>query len=353
MFSEKFKRILFGGTGVSLFMNPAMNYSIQGNPNDNLFRPNHADRVIYTSDMPQTGFPKAVDEEYLFDNIFPQPYQQPLDVNDLGYSSAEEELIKQKIHQLYKRIHESNDEAEIDQLYHQMGKLNEQMINVKRNAFAPPKELQLTPEFLESLSEAEKLALKEYTRLSFEDINLGLRENYSTGKTRLKKEQVDTIFHIDNIMRRAPVVKTPLKVYRGLLDFDHEWDHTSPFISTTTRRSVAEHFGRNYVLEIEIVPGTRVLSLRELSHYKEEEEILLPRNGKVTFVGHSFDPETKKEIIKLRFESHSITYFNPLIAVKEDNRSIIIKSWSQVYKWLPAVIMYYTVRNVSKKTKLI
>jgi hypothetical protein len=155
----------------------------------------------------------------------------------------------------------------------------------------------------------EKQAIHAYTENGYEEVNKALREDGI-----FSKFASDNIILLDNIFSIVPPLKEPLTLYRGMRHFDYSWKHDRSYWSTSMRKSAALLVASAYLLEIEVAQGTHVLPLVGEFGFANENEILLPRNGMVTFLSHRIDTEMQPpiEVIKLRFEQPHIRYINPL-----------------------------------------
>jgi hypothetical protein len=187
------------------------------------------------------------------------------------------------------------------------------------------------PEFLSNardfvvngLNANERDALEDYTGFVYLPLNAGLREYYRTGKSsNINPRIISIISGIDDAFRKAPKLTKSIKVYRGMDQFSHDFDMSSPFLSTSLSERVAKKFTdkNGYILEIDVAIGTPVLPLSELSLFKSENEILLPRKGKIKYISHSIRDDGI-QIIKLEFSQPSISWIDSLLFAPEDTET--------------------------------
>lgn len=105
----------------------------------------------------------------------------------------------------------------------------------------------------------------------------------------LNKNIKDVQRHLDAAFAHVPPLKHTLVVYRGIkynksVHYSHEPVYNKQYLSTTTDQDVAESFLDDFaccVLHITLPQGTHVLPLMRVSHYPNEFEVLLPRNGEL------------------------------------------------------------------------
>jgi hypothetical protein len=121
-------------------------------------------------------------------------------------------------------------------------------------------------------------SLRWYTGSGYRDINIKLR----------KKQKLSTTqkLHYDNITRafeNVSSITTTLTLYRGLkLNSEKEYKQFDKgFVSMSSDIDVAIGFAdgktKCCLLHITILPGSKVLDLREISNVPEESEFLLSR----------------------------------------------------------------------------
>jgi hypothetical protein len=152
----------------------------------------------------------------------------------------------------------------------------------------------------------EKSFLAAYTNSNYWGVSDSIRSYFSGRKETVSEYEAAMVSEIDNIFQKVPPLIEPLKVFKGVKNFDHIWNHTQFYTSTTSVRNKALYFardaagkcGRKYILEIDIMPGTHILPIYELSHHPTQDEIILPRDGKVTFVSHTLFNEDREKKIK-------------------------------------------------------
>lgn len=308
--------------------NDTLPYSTIGNPYD---------AVVWSNPRAMDqSYPKAiVDDDAVVDNV---------SVNNFFEDKALADLIAEI---------EKQDVDEIEQRY---------------------PELRLAHDFVRyGLSEREKTVLQAYTGNNFYHINAGLRHYYhgsDHGRHYVTPSMVEDVKIMDDIFRKAPKLSKPLKVYRGMVDFSHDTNLTGPFISTSLEQSVAKRFSRwnPLVLEIEVMAGTPILPLYGISHYSHEQEILLPRTGRVKLRNHRID-ENYGEVVELSFEQPSAGWIDSLLTslVPDDHenainngeydnkpfetipKSISITSWDTVMTWCALLFSAITLKRIRRK----
>jgi hypothetical protein len=137
--------------------------------------------------------------------------------------------------------------------------------------------------------------LKKYADLSYYNINNYLRTNKISDLTQVTKKD---IINIDHIFNEIPPISKPLKVFRGVIEYNNIFqdqylksDITSPvqnlqYLSTSLLYSVAKSFtddlSRDHIFEIHIPANSKVIPLFINFNYdtiKSECEILLDRRG--------------------------------------------------------------------------
>ncbi len=223
-------------------------------------------------------------------------------------------------------------------------------------------DLQNALDYVVNLGEDVLHSLKSYTGFGYLLINNGLRDYFSGETNRLSETAVKFINNIDHAFKNAPTLTKPLTVYRGMRNFDHNWNNAIPYLSTTLKSNYASSLG-DYLLVIEVQPGTRVLPLKKISAHEGEEEILLPRNGNIAFISHSFETidYEQKEVVRLKFEQTKTSQINPLINFMSNEENIQsyrnkISSWYELPEWITFVLTtlgipfaFYTYGKRSKK----
>lgn len=137
--------------------------------------------------------------------------------------------------------------------------------------------LQPQYQYVAKLDPATKEVIREYTGTEFEDLNYRLRT-----KKSLEPDQRTMVKLLDRAFLAAPVLTDTIVVYRGInRDLVSE---VLAYISTSGKLNQAIEFtNRNTccLLRITVTPGTKVLPIKYISESKYENEILLPRFGKI------------------------------------------------------------------------
>lgn len=146
--------------------------------------------------------------------------------------------------------------------------------------------------YLNSLSEESLFALEDYVADS--------RYNeFLTGKFRVASSDdfmsaVSLVSRLDEIFEKCPPLKTSITVYRGVWyddagaykpSYKHLCVFDKGFVSTSFNMKTARGFvpGKDgcCVLQLTIPKGTRVLPLATHGSIPAEQEVLLPRSGKI------------------------------------------------------------------------
>jgi hypothetical protein len=112
---------------------------------------------------------------------------------------------------------------------------------------------------------------------------LDLYERFGTYPEEAIQNIKEAIKEIDDAFLDSYIVSKEIVVYRGVTD-GKLYDGINPgFISTSQAYKIAYAFsGGSSVYEMHVLPGVPYLYMRNFSKHEEEEEILLPRNLKVT-----------------------------------------------------------------------
>ncbi len=208
-------------------------------------------------------------------------------------------------------------------------------------------------DFLETLTSDEKRLLKTYTYQGDRVINDILRNNVSqTQPTRIvhnitkldpnikeysrrggevettvptpseikQKAPVDIVgtlpLYINkflNVFKKVPVLKTPLKVYRGIKADEVTEIHGNQFLSTSYDMHAINSFrGEDCcTLFITLQPGVRALFIHALSPYKHEKEILVGPPFKATIkktTYEGFEAEGQYDVTISPVSRGGITY---------------------------------------------
>lgn len=140
------------------------------------------------------------------------------------------------------------------------------------------------------LSNEEKIALLNYTGAMFRSLNPRLRAD----KNASRDDKTDLKL-IDNAFKKSKISQT-CKVFRGISgDILNELRNfkenqifvEKAFMSTTTDKKTAWSFARGSsqgLLEIIIPTGTHVISVKNISQFKNENEILINRGSKFKII---------------------------------------------------------------------
>ena len=136
--------------------------------------------------------------------------------------------------------------------------------------------IKIQSDFVRNLDQSIKDALISYTGSESRLLNKSLREGAS-----LRNKDKELLDKIDYAFSQVPAVTSPITVYRGINSNTFIPDILA-YVSTSLKQSVAMEATGNKccLLEILIVPGSKILPLQSISRYEVEDEILLPRNGR-------------------------------------------------------------------------
>ena len=96
-----------------------------------------------------------------------------------------------------------------------------------------------------------------------------------------------------DIVNNAPVLTSPMVVYRGMrLKFLSNLETSlTKFVSTSLSKDIGRSFIKTggVILAITLQPGTKCLYVKNVSKYKTEEEILLPPEGVFVLTHEGFE----------------------------------------------------------------
>lgn len=137
--------------------------------------------------------------------------------------------------------------------------------------------LKTQSKFVKNLDKNIINSLLQYTGTESYDINRALRHSL-----QLSDKQQYIINNIDNAFSQIPAIISPITVYRGI-NSDKFIPEILAYVSTSIDKDIAIRVGAGKeccLLEILVVPGSKVLPLKGISLFKNEKEILLPRTGK-------------------------------------------------------------------------
>lgn len=148
--------------------------------------------------------------------------------------------------------------------------------------------------YMRMLSDDDKELLLYYTREEYIKINNALRKNTLNDILRNGMSIKEYIGEIDRVFLNAPALRSPLTVYRGVRfdKPDFKKFKADSYHSTSLDRKVAMDFvGNCCLLEITVVPGTKILVLDEISDHPNEKEILLNRKTELIFNNTSIEDQ--------------------------------------------------------------
>jgi hypothetical protein len=157
--------------------------------------------------------------------------------------------------------------------------------------------------FLNSLTSEESRILQSYTHVGDGIINQVLRGNVKTLTEEsvnylLKKylelkhvektqiEQLESIkigaipYYVSsfmNIVKKSPVIKDTLRLYRGIKGEEHIDMHKNDIISTSYYQGVIQQFKGNKCcsIVINVKPGVRAVWIEKVSFFPEEREVII------------------------------------------------------------------------------
>jgi len=144
--------------------------------------------------------------------------------------------------------------------------------------------------FLDSLTSKETNILQSYTNVGDGIINQVLRGNFNTltedsinllKKYTLEDTKIGAIpYYVSsfmNIVKKSPVIKETLRLYRGIKGEEHIDMHKNDIISTSYLPGVIQQFKGNKCcsIVIEVKPGVRAVWIEKVSFFPEEREVIL------------------------------------------------------------------------------
>jgi hypothetical protein len=144
--------------------------------------------------------------------------------------------------------------------------------------------------FLDSLTSKEAHILQSYTNVGNDIINQVLRGNFNTltedsinllKKYTLEDTKIGAIpYYVSsfmNIVKKSPVIKDTLRLYRGIKGEEHIDMHKNDIISTSYYQGVIQQFKGNKCcsIVIDVKPGVRAVWIEKVSFYPEEREVII------------------------------------------------------------------------------
>jgi hypothetical protein len=145
------------------------------------------------------------------------------------------------------------------------------------SVFEKSSSINLQKKYVETLDEDIKDSLRWYTSDEYVKFNRYLRT---------EKKERNSVFerHVHNIdfaFLNAPALQESIVVYKGVIGSkvfsDKAYISTSRYYDNTLK--FAETYKNCCVMEITVSKNSKVLPLQSLTEYKDEEEILLDRDG--------------------------------------------------------------------------
>lgn len=164
-------------------------------------------------------------------------------------------------------------------------------------------------EYLRWMPDFYKELLLKYTQNMFTTVNEYLENGSSPNDEYLDR----SIVFLDDILKSAPKLKNDITVYRGIklpqIPKLHNPLHNykglyKGFISTSLDITQARIFVSSNlcVFEIVVPKGTHALYLATISKFREEKELLLPRNGIIEITGFNIQHNTT--IVKAKYKQY-------------------------------------------------
>ena len=135
--------------------------------------------------------------------------------------------------------------------------------------------------FVQQLSSEIKDSLSWYTGGNFDTFNEAIRND-----TKLNDIQEKHLTNIDKAFHDCPININPIVVYRGIHILKP--GVSKAFISSSLDYNQALLFANTpscCVIQITVVPGSKALYLSEISRDKNEQEVLLDRDGILSVTG--------------------------------------------------------------------
>jgi hypothetical protein len=153
------------------------------------------------------------------------------------------------------------------------------------------KDIEEQVKYVNSLSEDEQKSLNWYTGGGYDDFNVAIRSDKSLTYIQEKHRK-----NIQKAFEHIKPIDTALTVFKGI-DTDIVFSDKS-YVSTTIEYKKTHRFtGKNCcILQITLVPGSRILPLYLVSKEPDEEEILLEANGTMVVTGTKLNKDNMKII---------------------------------------------------------
>lgn len=146
-------------------------------------------------------------------------------------------------------------------------------------------------------------SIKDYTGQEYQCINGFLRTNGTQVPDGCDLNLIQTnIENIDKAFLLTKPLENSITVFRGVRK--KEYIKTKSFMSTSTDKDTALSFavGKKCCMLVITVPaGSQVLDIAQISSYKAENEILLPRNSELTVINNIYNQYEEMEYIYLTY----------------------------------------------------
>jgi len=149
------------------------------------------------------------------------------------------------------------------------------MNNVKeQETYVEKLEEELVEELVESI-------LWYCQEANYKEFNENLRKGL-----QLTEEQSENLKNLDDAFLGVSPLKNAITVYKGIKE-DVVFTSDKAFMSTTIFFDKAKLFSNDTccIYQITVSPNSKVLPIRKISTFPEEEEILLDRGGNLTLTG--------------------------------------------------------------------
>jgi hypothetical protein len=147
-------------------------------------------------------------------------------------------------------------------------------------------------EYVKTLDKDIKDSLRWYTGDEYKSFNECLR--YGLKMTHVQKTH---LANIDFAFENAPPLDSQIIVYKGIIGknifSDKAFISTSKYYENTLK--FAETYNNCCVMKITVTEGSRILPVQSLTQYKDEEEILLDRDGVLICYNTYIHKEKKEE----------------------------------------------------------
>ena len=213
-----------------------------------------------------------------------------------------------------------------------------------KNATFLKDQTELNPDMIE--------AVKNYTGFGFSMINKILRD--MKGDISSLKERDTTkqkIMSIDALFSLVDPLTEPITLYRGVrlerftkedygfISTSYDINQTSPYTNL-----------KCCLMVINVPVGTRCIFLEKISQYKEEREVLLPRNGKfvLTSVGRSQDPNEPDRYFVTFMPNTAVELetMSDVVSKGAEKLKIVERVVEKVEKELPPLQAHYQINHI-------